>query len=110
MREDRRPRTLATNILERKQPSVAYRNVGYISLLAGMVEQFAERTDFVVTDMAMDMPAEIVGGLIEERRTRDDIAARLSRMIRAEADWLEVVDAETIDADAWAETWMLERD
>lgn len=103
MREERPVRTLAAHVLTQELPQVAYRDTRYVGLLAGMVEQFADRTEDAVINIAMDVPKELAEPLIDERRTKGEVATRLAKMIQAESDWLEIVDNKGLDFDMWAQ-------
>lgn len=103
MREERPARMLATHVLAQELPQVACCDTRYVGLLAGMVEQFAERTEDAVVNIAMDVPKEIAEPLIEERRTQGEVAAKLAKMIQAESDWLDIVDTKGLDFDTWVE-------
>ncbi len=109
MREQKPVRKIAEWILDREDPSFECADVRYVGLLAGMVEQFAERTENSALNIAIDVPPEIAEGLIQERRAQGEVAQKLVPLIQSEAQWLELVDAEPLDLDNWAEAWDLEQ-
>lgn len=103
LRDDQEPQPSDVKILGMTAPFLRTRDIRDVGVLADRLDAFADRTDYVITDLAIEWPKELAEGLVAERMAQGDKAKDIARGLRSDLGWLAAMGDQPLDFDAWAE-------
>lgn len=79
------------------------RTAADVSSIAEHLAAFARDTDARITDLYLDLPAEVAEPFVDERRKHGELAQELAGVLFADAEYVRIFSEEPTNVDDWAQ-------